>query len=396
MKFISLFAGVGGFDLGMKQAGHECVAQVEHDKHAGGVLKKRFPGIPLYCDVAKVSGEDLPDCDFLTYGFPCQDLSVANSNREGLSGNRSGLFYEASRLIRELIAKGSRIRFALAENVPGLFSADDGLAFARCVRELFKSGACEVGWRVFNSEHFGIPQRRRRVFIVSDLRGQTCDQILSVSESLPGYPAPEQATRDHSSGKASPGVGADVYNGQLTGQTSATVTSATGMPNASGPKVLDLPGKKLELSENIAFNILQDPVSSEDACPTLGAKRGMGVMAIQGSMIGREEKNGPGGSGFKDDGTSFTLTSADKHGVAYEKDKYVVRRLTPKECERLQGFPDDWTSEKSVLVLDGNEWTATGQIRKQSDGQRYKQIGNAVSVPVAKYLGEQMSKAIQE
>ena len=187
----------------------------------------------------------------------------------------------------------------------------------------------------------------------------------------------------------------DVYNGQLTGQTSATVTSATGMPNASGPKVLDLPGKKLELSENIAFNILQDPVSSEDACPMLGAKRGMGVMAIQGSMIGRKEKNGPGGSGFKDDGTSFTLTSADKHGVAYEKDKYVVRRLTPKECERLQGFPDDWTSEKSVLVPDGNEWTATGQIRKQSDGQRYKQIGNAVSVPVAKYLGEQMTEAIK-
>ena len=123
-KFISLFAGVGGFDLGMEQAGHECVAQVEWDKNAAGVLKHRWPNVPLFCDVSKVSADDLPDADFITYGFPCQDLSVAG--KEGLDGKRSGLFYEATDLLRELLGRGCGLRFAVAENVGGLFSADDG------------------------------------------------------------------------------------------------------------------------------------------------------------------------------------------------------------------------------------------------------------------------------
>ena len=92
MKFISLFAGVGGFDKGMERAGHECVAQVEWDKNAAGVLKRRWPDVPLFCDVSKASADDLPDADFITYGFPCQDLSVAGK-RKGLEGDRSGLFF---------------------------------------------------------------------------------------------------------------------------------------------------------------------------------------------------------------------------------------------------------------------------------------------------------------
>ena len=88
-KFISLFAGVGGFDKGLEQAGHEYVAQVEWDKNAAGVLKHRWPNVPLFCDVSKVTADDLPDCEFLTYGFPCQDLSIAGK-RKGLDGKRSG------------------------------------------------------------------------------------------------------------------------------------------------------------------------------------------------------------------------------------------------------------------------------------------------------------------
>ena len=156
-KFISLFAGVGGFDLGMEQAGHECVAQVEWDKNAAGVLKHRWPNVPLFCDVSKVSADDLPDADFITYGFPCQDLSVAGK-REGLDGKRSGLFYEATRLIRELRTRGCGLRFSLAENVRGLLSADDGLALARCIRELLDCGASEVGFRILDSQYFGVAQ----------------------------------------------------------------------------------------------------------------------------------------------------------------------------------------------------------------------------------------------
>ena len=190
MKFISLFAGVGGFDEGMRRANHECVAMVEWDKSAAGVLAYRYPDVPLYCDVSKVEVDDLPDCDFLTYGFPCQDLSVAGK-RKGLEGERSGLFFEATRIIKGLAGRpvcgdaagGSRFRFAVAENVKGLFSADDGLAFARCIRELQQIGASEVGWTVLDSQYFNLAQRRKRVFIVSDFGGSSCDQILAITES---------------------------------------------------------------------------------------------------------------------------------------------------------------------------------------------------------------------
>jgi DNA (cytosine-5)-methyltransferase 1 len=491
MKFISLFAGVGGFDEGMRRAGHECVAMVEWDKAAAGVLSYRYPDVPLYCDVSKVEVDDLPDCDFLTYGFPCQDLSVAGK-RKGLEGERSGLFFEATRLIRGLHARGSRFRFAVAENVKGLFSADDGLAFARCIRELQQCGASEIGWSVYDSQYFGLAQRRKRVFIVSDFGGSSCDQILAVTESLSGNPAPEReawkgapagvgsgftpssyggyergcgtlrseggdigggsetlavaGTLDSECGGnkltiqsalSGPLVaqGADVYNGEVTGDTAATVTSATGIANASGPKVVQ-------------------------------------PIAIQGSMIGRKEKNGPQGSGYSEDGTSFTLTKTDQHAVCswngdvtpkssedlsvtlrsqqggegvgvahgfyptagqdcpslnelspamkaadpvgvaqmnptvYQEDgktvegmcamrgATMVRRLTPMECERLQGFPDGWTSKRCILELEGNRWKPTGKVEDQKDGPRYRQMGNAVSVPVAEYIGRRMAEAV--
>ena len=182
MKFISLFAGVGGFDEGMRRAGHECVAMVEWDKSAAGVLAYRYPGVPLYCDVSKVEVDDLPDCDFLTYGFPCQDLSVAGK-RKGLEGERSGLFFEATRLIRGLHARGSRFRFAVAENVKGLFSADDGLAFARCIRELQQCGASEVGWSIYDSQYFGLAQRRKRGKVLPPVLDRALRQVAMADTS---------------------------------------------------------------------------------------------------------------------------------------------------------------------------------------------------------------------
>jgi len=211
-KFISLFSGCGGIDLGMEQAGHECVAQVEWDKNAAGVLKHRWPNVLLFCDVSKVTADDLPDADFITYGFPCQDLSVAGK-REGLDGKRSGLFYEATRLIRELRARGCRLEYAIAENVGGLFSADDGVALARCIRELLDSGACETGWRLLDSQYFGVAQRRKRVFIVSDFGGESVDEILAITESLPGHPPPSREAGKGTAGDARAGFTASSFGG---------------------------------------------------------------------------------------------------------------------------------------------------------------------------------------
>ena len=289
MKFISLFAGVGGFDLGMERAGHECVAQVEWDKNAAGVLKRRWPNVPLFCDVSKVAADDLPDCDFITYGFPCQDLSVAGK-RKGLEGERSGLFFEACRIIKGLAERAIRRggagggRFlALAENVPGIFSSGNGLDFAGCIRELLDIGASEVGWTVLDTQHVGwrspcgrvvraAPQRRRRVFISATFGhfGEgTAGEIFSPQSRLRRYFEKGGKTGEDSPSNASSGftpgsfggyeegvgtlrsqggdlgggsetlaVACDVYNGEETGETAATVTSATGIANASGPKVM--------------------------------------------------------------------------------------------------------------------------------------------------------------
>jgi len=179
---------------------------VEWDKNAAGVLKHRWPNVPPFCDVSKVTADDLPDADFITYGFPCQDLSVAGK-REGLDGKRSGLFFESTRLIRELRSRGCGLRFAVAENVRGALSADDGLALARCIRELLDCGASEVGYVVLDSQYFGVAQRRKRVFIVSDFGGESVDEILAITESLPGYPAPSREAGEGTARDATKGVG---------------------------------------------------------------------------------------------------------------------------------------------------------------------------------------------
>ena len=537
-RFISLFAGVGGFDLGMERAGHECVAQVEWDGNAAGVLKRRWPDVPLFCDVSKVSADDLPDADFITYGFPCQDLSVAGK-REGLNGQRSGLFYEATRLIRELRSRGCGLRIAVAENVAGLFSADDGVALARCIRELLDCGACETGWRLLDSQYFGVAQRRKRVFIVSDFGGESVDEILAITESLPGHPAPSREAGQGTAGDAGAGFtassfgghergcgtlrsqggdlgggsetlavaqGADVYNGELTGETAVTVTSATGIANASGPKGIEGPcyshhgqdsrvkncGETSPTLHSKMDNVSDIPLICDASGPKVIEQKE--TYCLQG---GGETSQSSQGSGVNKDVAS-TLNGLDKHGVAYEQEgiafeprsadgepritgdikkvvsptlncmgggqrepsvcswngdvtpkasedvsvtlrsqqggegvgvalstpwdtqrarimdksgvaptlqsgakdsgnitpavtqNLTVRRLTPVECERLQGFPDGWTSEKMEVVLEGNEWKATGKVVKQADGPRYKAMGNAVTVNVAEWLGKRI------
>jgi len=410
-KFISLFAGVGGFDLGMEQAGHECVAQVEWDKNAAGVLKHRWPNVPLFCDVSKVSADDLPDADFITYGFPCQDLSVAGK-REGLDGKRSGLFYEATRLIRELRSRGCGLRFAVAENVGGLLSADDGVALARCIRELLDSGACETGYVVLDSQYFGVAQRRKRVFIVSDFGGESCDQILAITESLPGHPAPSREAGKGTAGDAGAGFTASSFGGYEQG--CGTLRSQGG----------DLGGGSETLAVNAAFSDgsqtssslttrchdqfmpdkgnfcaviqAQSKGSDPDLMATLCAKDNEKWGSNQWVKEGKAVVSWNGDTTPKaSEDVSVTLRSQQGgEGVGVAHAPLTVRRLTPIECERLQGFPDNWTSEKMELTLEGNEWKATGKVVKQADGPRYKEMGNAVTVNVAEWIGKQIGKVI--
>jgi DNA (cytosine-5)-methyltransferase 1 len=182
MKFVSLFAGVGGFDLGLTRSGHECVGQVEIDKHARAVLDLQFPDVPKHNDVT--TAIDWADeigltgnIDLVCGGFPCQDLSVAGK-RAGLAGARSGLFYDALRF-----ATHTKAKTILLENVPGLLSSNQGRDFGVLLTALAESGYSNLEWRVLDSQFFGVPQRRRRIFIVASVGTEPFRQILAECES---------------------------------------------------------------------------------------------------------------------------------------------------------------------------------------------------------------------
>ena len=200
---VSLFAGVGGFDLALERAGAKVVAAVEIDKNARGVLAKQFPNTKLFNDVTTVTGEDLrnagfiPEHGIITGGFPCQDLSVAGK-RAGLAGARSGLFYEIARIADETKAK-----WLVLENVPGLLSSQRGADMGAVVGTLVDLGY-GVAWRVLDAQHFGVPQRRRRVFIVAERAGDPtgCAEILFEPTSLRGDTSQGRAQGQETTGDA--------------------------------------------------------------------------------------------------------------------------------------------------------------------------------------------------
>ena len=181
---VSLFAGVGGFDLAMQRQGVKVVASVEIDKNCNQVLAQHFPDATQFTDVTTVKGEDLinagftPSTGIITGGFPCQDLSVAGK-RAGLAGERSGLFWEIARLVEE-----TQTEYFIIENVPGLLSSNNGKDFGVVIGTMADIGY-SVGWRVLDAQHFGVPQRRRRVFVVGRRTPESSvAEILFKSEGL--------------------------------------------------------------------------------------------------------------------------------------------------------------------------------------------------------------------
>jgi DNA (cytosine-5)-methyltransferase 1 len=212
---VSLFAGVGGFDLALERQGVKVVASVEIDKKAQDVLRRHFPNSTIFGDVTGVTGEQLIQAGFnpkrgiITGGFPCQDLSVAGK-RAGLQGSRSGLFWEIVRLLNETKAENF-----ILENVPGLLSSNDGADMATVITALDGIGF-DVAWRVCDAQFYGVPQRRRRVFIVGCLRGSggTPAEILAISEGRARYLEASKQTRKGSASTTSDSVGVTLSNGK--------------------------------------------------------------------------------------------------------------------------------------------------------------------------------------
>ena len=394
---VSLFAGVGGFDLAMQRNGINVVATVEIDKAARGVLQHHFPEATHFEDVTKVSADELraagfvPERGIIAGGFPCQDLSVAGK-RAGLAGKRSGLYWQIVRLVDELSPK-----YLVLENVPGLLSSNGGRDMGVVIGALTERGY-GVSWRVLDAQYFGVAQRRRRVFIVACAgdNGVASSEILALGEGLRGHLEASKPTRKVATADA--GAGSPVLltmrEGMPGGGKGPLISEDISLTLATGNgQVLVEPQTFVKVirsgARDAEGNLPPEVWREEQTNPTLnqfdqGDSRTVVAIvepiAVQGSVVGRSDAAGPGGKGHNEDGDPmFTLNTKDRHAVATS----TVRRLTPTECERLQGFPDDWTTQR----IDEKK----GLI-EQADSSRYKQMGNAVAVPVVEWIMAQLVK----
>jgi len=218
MKVLSLFSGVGGFDMGLENAGMQTVFQCEWDKHANTILNKHWPHVPKWEDVSTLTGKHIlthaPVIDVVAWGSPCQDLSVAGK-RGGLEGERSGLFHEGIRIIKELRKEtnGQYPRISIWENVVGALNSNRGADFGIIINEMAEAGALVIEWAVLDAQYFGVPQRRRRVFVIAifdPVLAQQCpNPLLPVSESLPGHLAKSKPKRQSVASKTATSVGTD-------------------------------------------------------------------------------------------------------------------------------------------------------------------------------------------
>lgn len=218
MKVLSLFSGVGGFDMGLENAGMQTVFQCEWDKHANTILHKHWPTVPKWEDVSTLTGKHIlanaPVIDVVAWGSPCQDLSVAGK-RAGLEGGRSNLFHEGIRIIKELRKEtnGQYPRISIWENVVGALNSNRGADFGIIIDEMAEAGALVIEWSVLDAQYFGVPQRRRRVFVIAIFDpaiANICpDPLLPVSESLPGHLAKGKPARKSAATTLTEGVRTD-------------------------------------------------------------------------------------------------------------------------------------------------------------------------------------------
>jgi DNA (cytosine-5)-methyltransferase 1 len=296
-KLGSLFSGIGGFDVAFKRAGFSIPWMSEVDIKCQNILRKHFPESKIFGDIKLIKTSDLSPVDVVTFGSPCQDLSHAGK-RLGISGSRSSLFFEAIRIINDI-----NPNVIIWENVTGALTSNNGNDFLHVINKLSQNGR-NVSYRVLDSKYFGVPQRRRRVFVVSCIDGIDSKKILKIDQD---------------------------------------------MNNSC-----------------ISSNLSNDFFSIQDIRPII------------------KKQNG---KGWSDENISYTLDTKSTQGFAYYdnsttdigKLRAIVRKITPTEAERLQGFPDGWT-------LEGRDEKNCSSINPFAS--RMSQLGNAVTVNVAEWIAK--------
>ena len=234
MRVLSLFSGVGGFDMGLEAAGMTTVFQCELDKNCRQTLDHHWAGVPKWDDVSTLTGRYILDhcdgVDVVAWGSPCQDLSVAGK-RAGLTGERSGLFHQGIRIIKELreLSNGKYPTWSIWENVAGALSSNNGADFGEVLYEMDEAGACFSEWSMLDAQYFGVPQRRRRVFVLScfdpSVASRSPEKILTVGESSGGNSKKGKQARQSATNKAAESIGRSSELGS--GQPVANTISAS-------------------------------------------------------------------------------------------------------------------------------------------------------------------------
>jgi len=366
-----LFAGISGFGLGFEKAGIKTKWMVEKDLNCQKVLRYHYPEIKLLSDVEKCGVHNLEPVDIISFGSPCQDMSVAGQ-RAGIQGERSGLFFEATRIIKEMRDKYGSPIFAIWENVPGAFSSNGGDDFGSVLAEMANIGALDIAWTVLDSQYFGVAQRRRRVFLVADFGGKRSEQILFESESLCRNPAEGRKTGEGTAAGVVPSLNASGRGvsraGESRGQDPvvACLRSGGGVPSSRGEHLMAIPDIAMAL--------------------TVRDCKGADSDTKEGHLIIQQVQwaSGAGNCGVMKQGDkTAALNYATDPNQNIVQSNMLVRRLTPRECERLQGFPDDFTR----YGIDNNRNKV-----EISDTQRYKMMGNAVTVSVPEWIGKRIIK----
>ena len=379
IRVVSLFSGVGCFDLGFEQAGMTTVAQCEIDKHASSILRRHWPDVPRFGDVSQLNGADLPEHEVLCFGSPCQDLSIAGAGA-GLDGERSGLFYEAVRVIMEARNAGRGPVVAVWENVRHACASNHGRDFGTVVNTLADAGALDIEWKCLDAQFFDVPQRRRRIFLCAwfDSGNGSESAVFPVGKGVRRDSEPGNQARQTVAGSLRAGTkDGGPKTTELDGHGSHILVAGDGSQ-------LPVPLGATEAEQN--GWLVADRIGS--LTTTFGSKNYSNHQEVMaGSIVpfvkAKRASTDTDDETWTGDGPAPTLNAFDNNSEARATvlgvmpEDIAVRRLTPRECERLMALPDDWTRYDA----DGNE---------QADSHRYRQCGNGIVVTVAKYVGERI------
>lgn len=425
LKVFSTFTGIGGFEIGIHRAARdvlgeginhvELVGYSEIDKYAVSVFDYHFKGVKNYGDITKIDAEALPDFECLVGGFPCQAFSVAG-RRHGFADTRGTLFFDLARILR-----AKQPRLFVFENVKGLINHDNGQTFRTIIATIDELGY-DCQWQVLNSKDFGVPQNRERIIIVGHLRGTARPQVFPItSPNRAHIKTVNNARHDYDRVYDSKGIAPTINTGQRGNAQPKIITGSPTYVDGKrqmryklGDEAPTIRATQYKSGDNQPKVILQRPRGKNkggvhELAPTLSSNsyEHNNHVLVQPVITPDRINKKQNGRRIKPAGEpAFTVTATDRHGVMLSKtvraggrgsphgskqnwDSYeidgVIRRLTPLECERLQGFPDDWT--RFGIAMDKYPTKHNVAI---SDAQRYKMCGNAVTTNVIKVVFERI------